>query len=305
MVFFVHRDFDRAHGPGTGWFGFFDCEDDAGVCWALLAAGLTWLRSRGCTRVVGPVAFTPEAGAGLPTARHGERDVVGAPSCVAHLPGLLVECGPEPCHELHRWRWSIPVGAEGASLGAARAIAARLGRNGRVSAHPVHIERIEDELGWWQRLHEAAGTDGWGSAPSDATVFEGLARELTRRTEPGLFSRVDVDGEAVATGLMVPDHNQVLAGCGLLGTSLPLRGITHRSLIDHARHPYLAVHPRWRDRGLECLLRVHLAEAARDRGIRSADLGPAFDDDPVFHQVARQVGARRERSYRLYGRILS
>ena len=68
---YVDGAWDRLHGPGTGWFGFFACADDAGGCTLLLDRAARWLRAQGCARVRGPVNFHAEHGAGV---RHRIRD---------------------------------------------------------------------------------------------------------------------------------------------------------------------------------------------------------------------------------------
>ena len=48
----LHRE---VHGDNTGFFGFFECVDDAPVARALLAAAGDWLKARGLNVQRGPV----------------------------------------------------------------------------------------------------------------------------------------------------------------------------------------------------------------------------------------------------------
>src|SRR5512138_2099827 len=48
----LHRE---VHGDSTGFFGFFECVDDAAVAQALLAVATDWLKARGLDVARGPV----------------------------------------------------------------------------------------------------------------------------------------------------------------------------------------------------------------------------------------------------------
>ncbi len=53
----VNHAYERCHDAHTGFFGFFECADDAEAARALFAAGAAYLRARGKTRVLGPMSF--------------------------------------------------------------------------------------------------------------------------------------------------------------------------------------------------------------------------------------------------------
>ncbi len=56
----AHRNrlHDEHHGPGTGFWGFFEAIQEPQVAQALFEAAAAWLRERGCHRLVGPLNFS-------------------------------------------------------------------------------------------------------------------------------------------------------------------------------------------------------------------------------------------------------
>jgi len=56
----AHRNrlHDEHHGPGTGFWGFFEAIREPQVAQALFEAAAAWLRERGCHRLVGPLNFS-------------------------------------------------------------------------------------------------------------------------------------------------------------------------------------------------------------------------------------------------------
>ncbi|AGW14101.1 hypothetical protein [Megalodesulfovibrio gigas] len=53
----VNRNYDAFHGPDTGFFGFFVCQDDAEAAAALIDTAAAWVKARGKTRLLGPLGF--------------------------------------------------------------------------------------------------------------------------------------------------------------------------------------------------------------------------------------------------------
>jgi hypothetical protein len=53
----INRLHDEHHGPGTGFFGFFESIPDQRVATALLDAAAAWLRERGRSHLAGPLNF--------------------------------------------------------------------------------------------------------------------------------------------------------------------------------------------------------------------------------------------------------
>lgn len=54
----VHDSSNRLHRLSRGYFGYFDCVDDAEAAGALLGAAAEWLKARGCTEMAGSFNVT-------------------------------------------------------------------------------------------------------------------------------------------------------------------------------------------------------------------------------------------------------
>ena len=72
--------YNEFHGTNEGFFGLFECINDAGVARGLFDAAAQWLRAQGFTKVLGPVNFSTNhecavAGGGLRRAAGDHDDV--------------------------------------------------------------------------------------------------------------------------------------------------------------------------------------------------------------------------------------
>ena len=54
----VNGLYEKHHDAGTGFFGFFECENNRETAHALFDAAAAWVRARGKTRILGPLSFS-------------------------------------------------------------------------------------------------------------------------------------------------------------------------------------------------------------------------------------------------------
>src|SRR5262249_21237322 len=77
------------HGEGVGYFGFFECIDDAEVARALLEAAVAFARERRCERLRGPFNMTAAQEMGIVTAGFEDEPSVDMVYTPEHYPDLL------------------------------------------------------------------------------------------------------------------------------------------------------------------------------------------------------------------------
>src|SRR5512134_759974 len=75
----IDHEHNRYWNERTGFFGFFESEDDPEVTTALLSAAEEWLRARGMDRIRGPMNFSTNGEVGFLVEGHDSRPVVMMP----------------------------------------------------------------------------------------------------------------------------------------------------------------------------------------------------------------------------------
>jgi hypothetical protein len=75
----IDHEHNRYWNERTGFFGFFESEDDPEVTTALLSAAEEWLRARGMDRIRGPMNFSTNGEVGFLVDGHDSRPVVMMP----------------------------------------------------------------------------------------------------------------------------------------------------------------------------------------------------------------------------------
>lgn len=297
-----HRH-DDVHGPGTGHVGWFESIRDPLVSGALLDAASDWLRERGRTRVRGPLSYSTNGLTGLlvEDAEPGP-PVIDMPYNPAWYAELLRDWGLEPARDVLALWLDVPDDLE-----RLRRVAARLEDRGAYRVRTIRTDRagfaadVEHVL----HIYNAAWERNWGFVPLTPDEIRHEARSMRAVLEPSLALFVEHDGVPVAFSLTLPDVHQALARIrGRLWPWSIVRLLLARRRIDRGRVITLGVLPEHRRAGLETVLILRSADAARALRWRGAECSWVLEDNELMLSAIRRVGGRVYRRYRVYERSL-
>jgi hypothetical protein len=103
----IDRDHNEQHGEKTGFFGFFEAEDDPEVSAALLTAAEAWLRERGMDRSRGPLSFSINEEVGLQVEGFDESAMIAMPQALPYYAPLIEAQGYARAMDLLAYRWDL------------------------------------------------------------------------------------------------------------------------------------------------------------------------------------------------------
>jgi GNAT superfamily N-acetyltransferase len=288
--------------PGTGFFGFFEAEDDAAVAAALLDAAESALAARGAERIAGPVNLSTHDEVGFLVEGFGHPPMLLDPSNPPSYPRLVEQCGYVPLREYHAYLWN-PSAQPSRAVRRLLDSVARRGTVAGVRVRPFRPDRWDEEVRIVHHLYNECFADVWGFVPISASEIGARAEEFRAFYLPRLVLIAEAADQPVGFVLALPDANAALALAH--GRLLPLGWLRiARALrsIRTARLLLLGVVPAFRGRGVAALLAGSLHEAGRACGITSCELSLVQGtNDPVRHLVDA-FRAPRTKTFRLYGR---
>lgn len=299
----VDRYHNEAHGERTGFFGFFECPDDAELSRRLLDAAAGWLRERGMDTMRGPCSFTTNHDRlGLFLGGDSGPPVVGMPYNPSYYAALFEAHGLRKCRDL--WAWQIRAADLRIPEKIQRIVDGLMGSDS-FRVRPFDMRRFEDEARTVRDLYNQCWSKNWGFIPMDEEEFTHAARDMKKMVAADFLLVAEADGKPIGFCLTVPDFNRALRP--LQGRLLPwgwLKFMWGKRRIDYARTLLLGVLPTWRHRGVDVVMVYKTFQAGFARGYSSGECSWVLEDNQAMNRILGGLGARVYRTYRIYDEAL-
>jgi GNAT superfamily N-acetyltransferase len=297
----VNRAHNEFRNDAIGFFGFFDCADDATVAAELTGAAEAWLRARGRSAARGPYNFSPNETCGLLVEGFDDPPYVMTPYHPPYVARLLEGAGYRGVKDLLGYMLREET-LNREKLGRVAQIAER--RSG-VVIRPIDVGRFDQELAAVRAIYNHGWADHWGFVPMTPEEFAGMAADLKPLVRPFLCFIAEVGGKPVGFALAIPEINRLVKKCG--GRLFPFGWLTLlwglRSL-DTCRIVALGMLPEYQRLGLGALLYLRLMQDGPANGYHSAELSWILEDNAPMNRAAVEMGGRLYKRWRIYEKEL-
>jgi GNAT superfamily N-acetyltransferase len=288
----------------AGFFGFFECIRDPVTADALLAHAESHLRAQGVRTVFGPVNLSTHDEVGLLVHGFDSRPMVLSPYNPPWYEGMLVDAGYDACVDSDSFSWDFGRPLSPAVARIVRRLTAG-DASERVTLRRSEPRRWMEEGRALLETYNASFADVWGFVPLAWDEYRVRADEFRRFYRPEMAVFAESGGRVVGFALALPDINEALATIG--GNLWPvgwLRLARAIRRIRAARFMLLGVLPDFRGRGIAPLLAHAVASAAREAGIRTAELSLVQGSNERIRHVIQAFGGRPLKTYRLFRKSL-
>lgn len=302
VVNHLHNEF---HQEKTGFFGLFECDDDAEAARGLLATAAAWLRERGMERVRGPVNFSTNdehASPGVLIEGFDTAPMIMMSHNPPYYGGLIEGAGFEKAKDLVAF-WLEGIDPPERIVRGAERLATRAG----VTVRSLDMARFDAEVDAIKSVYNAAWARNWGFVPMTDAEFAHMARELKPIVDPHLCLIAEAaDGEPVGFSLALPDFNQALRKLpdGRLFPFGFLRLLRAKRRIDRLRVITLGFKPGYQHIGLGYTLYLRTWQIGVSRGYRAGEASWILEDNLDMRRPLENMGGRAYRRYRVYEKAL-
>ena len=303
---------NRVHGDRTGFFGFFECENDADACRALFEAAEGAAREilPGCDRLRGPVnpSLNEDVGALIPSESEPGIPFLMMTYNPAYYLDLFASAGFAKEKDLVAIL--APVSDHGLGRLGRIADGVRRREKGGLSVRPIRMDRFAEDLAIVKEIYNRAWEKNWGFVPMTDREFDHLAKDLKMILIPELTLIAEVKGEAVAFCITLPDANQAIktANGKLTTFGLPI-GLAKMLLklkkIKTGRLAIMGIKTGFRKRGLDSVLFLDTFLAARKLGWKGGEISWTLEDNTLVNRAIEIFGARKYKTYRVYGKPMT
>jgi len=292
---------------GLGQWGMFEAADE-GVAHALLAAAEGWLRAQGMTRAMGPFSLGIWDEPGLLVAGFDHPPMVMMGHNSPLYPPWVESAGYQGIKDL--LTCDVQTAAPFAPI--VDKIVASGERNPRIRIRHIDKKRFDEEAALLLSILNEAWSDNWGFIPLTDAEIAYAGKKLKPIVLEDMILVAEVDGEAVAFMMALPDVNEFIADLG--GELFPFGFLKllwrlKRMRPKGGRVPLMGVKKKLHATRLASQLAFMMIEYIRRAGyghygIGRAEVGWILDDNAPMLAIAEAIHSRVNRRYRIYEKAL-
>ncbi len=303
----VDARWDEFQGGSDAMFGFFETAEDPEVAAALLEAASEWARSKGRSRILGPMDFTTNDEIGILIEGFERRPMILEPWHPPYYRELVEAEGFAKAMDVQMWELQFGDLKEGERFDPAIHAAADKALAGEgITIRNMRKRDMAAEVRRFMDVYNEAWGDNWGFVPITDAEVKFQAKNLKQVLDEDWAYIAEKDGEAVGAALTLPDINQVMAK--LNGRLLPFgwaRFLLGKSKINQLRVFALGVKHDYRHTGVAAGLYLkHLEMAARPGGIAGGEMGWILENNGPMNRAMEGMGGKVVKRYRIYERSL-
>lgn len=297
----------QGFGPGSGFFGYFDAEDEA-VARVLLTTAENWLREQGMHRVVGPISLSIWEEPGLLVRGQDHPPMVMMGHHPAHYAGWIEAAGYARAKTLYTY--DLDISREFGPL--VQRIVKSGQRNARINVRRVDKSRWDEEVATVLAILNDAWSDNWGFVPFSPAEVAYAGKKLRPIIHEELNMIAEVDGKPVAFMLTFPDVNDVLGRIG--GKLFPFGWLAMLRWLRHPRGagmrvPLMGVLKELHNTRMASQLAFMMIETIRLEAngkfaSTRGELGWVLEDNQGMVAIAETIKSTINREYAIYEKTL-
>jgi hypothetical protein len=299
---------EQGFGPGTGFFGYFDAEDE-GVARALLATAEAWLVGEGMHRVLGPISLSIWEEPGLLVRGQEYPPMIMMGHHPAHYAAWIEAAGYARAKTLFTYDLDITHG-----FGPLVERLVQTGkRNPKINLRRVRKDRWDEEVATILAILNDAWSDNWGFVPFTPAEVAYAGKKLRAIIHEELNVIVEIDGRPVAFMLTWPDVNDALGK--IRGKLFPFGWIHMLRWLRHPkgagmRVPLMGVLKELHGTRTAGQLAFMMIEAIRLEAVgkfqsNRGELGWVLEDNQGMLAIADTIKSTVNREYVIYERLIS
>lgn len=299
----VNRSWNEYNNQTTGFFGFFECEDNPELAKMLLDVASEWVKDQGMNKIIGPISPGMMYELGVLIEGHDKPNFIMMPWSKPYYDALIQDCGFHKEMDLLAYMVDKDTVALDRIEKAEKIVRYRLPN---IHIRPVNMKKFDEEVVVIREIFNAAWATNWGFSPVSKEEFEHLAKDLKLIIDKDLAHIAEDDGKPIGFTVALPDLNTVLIKVKR-GRLLPFgifKILWNKRKINRIRTALMGVIPEYRGKGVDALLHRETILRGLKKGYNASELSWLLETNTEMIRVAEKIGGYKDKVYRIYGREL-
>jgi hypothetical protein len=207
----VDRLHNEAHSERTGFFGFFEAENDGLVANGLLEAAEAWLRERGMSAARGPLNFSINEETGLLIEGFEHPPMLAMTHALPYYGGLIEAAGYAKEVDLLAYRWKITDPPQRMMEAVERTRAAPGLKLRTISTADIWLSgRLQPQIDVLLDIYNDAWCENWGFVEATRSEAKKMASDLRLIADPRVIVIAEVDGEPAGMVVGLPNFYETI-----------------------------------------------------------------------------------------------
>jgi hypothetical protein len=285
-------------GEKTGYFGFFECDNDPEAARALFEEVRKFQADKGMSAYIGPLNPSTNDECGMLIEGYFSPPVIMMTYNFEYYHDLVKAAGLEKAKDLYAHYFDM----KDARLDYLERMAAIVRQRVKdIKIRPANLKDFDNEVKRIREVYNDAWSQNWGAVPMTDAEFILLAQNLKPGVVPELLVIVEIDNLPAGVSLALPDYNQLfLKFNGRFGPIEMLRFVLNKKKIKEARLVIMGVKKQYRRLGLEGLMLLESIKHGARMGITGGELSWTLEDNYAINNTIAKMGGRVYKKYRIY-----
>ena len=290
----------------TGFFGLIEAPDNDEVFSALFEVAENWLRENGMQRIAGPYNLGINQEIGILIDGFDSPPFVMTSHSAPYYGAAIEGCGYRPAQELLAYQVDIDTYTIPAMM---KSLIRRSA--GRVKVRPLDRKNMDADFVVMRDIFNDAWQENWNFVPFTQEEFAVVARELLMVVPDNFFQIAEIDGEAAAFIVLLPDLNSVIAD--LNGRLLPFgwAKLLWRLKVGFpkkCRVPLMGVRQKFQNTVFGPTMAYMLIEQVIDVGIAKGgecvEMSWILEQNKGTRNIIEKFGGKITKRYHMYEKAL-
>jgi hypothetical protein len=294
----VDRNFIEFWKENTGYFGFFECEEDVEAARALFDAVRKFLREKGMDKFIGPMNPSTNDECGFLLEGYFSSPVIMMTYTPEYYHELAKASGLVKAKDLYAYY----VNTDDAPLEYLERICTIVRRRVHdIKIRCVNMKDFANEVKKIQEVYNDAWSPNWGFVPMTDAEFKEIANNLKSLIVPELVFIIELNNVPAAVSLTVPNYNEILKKVkGKLGPIELLKFLYYKNKIKEVRLVIMGVRRQFQKMGLESLLYMESFKVGKRLGYQGGELSWTLEDNHEVNNGIKKMGGKLYKKWRMY-----
>ena len=290
----------------SGFFGLIEAVDDDEVFKALFDTAERWLRERGMQQILGPFNLGINQELGVLVEGFDTPPYVMMGHALPYYDAAIKRCGYQAEQDL------LAYELDNKTLTIPRVMRSLIDRSAsRVNVRCLRRNEKAVELEIMRDIFNDAWDNNWNFVPFTRNEFAAIGKELLMLLPPDFIQIAELDGEAVAFNVLIPNLNEAIAD--LNGKLLPfgwakLLWRLKVRLPKTARVALMGVRQKYQNTRFGPALAYMVIKEAMDagtaRGLERAEMSWILSHNHAVRNIIESIGGEITKRYRMYHKFL-